>query len=147
MVPSEWKDDPSRLWTKDTKARWTRTNGVTHFGFKNPVSVAHATKLKASWDVTSANGPASQVFEALLDSSPSGALRVCAARGLGTSPLPWSAVVSSRDSLSIRNGTNARYMNGLGITKARVGSGLVNLCDTSGQFIQIVPFLFSEKVG
>jgi IS5 family transposase len=51
---------------KDTDARWTKKNGVSHYGYKNHVSVDHEHKLIRGFEVTSAEVHDSQIFYELL---------------------------------------------------------------------------------
>jgi len=37
-VPSEWQEQPYKVAQKDVDARWTKKNGVSHYGYKNHIS-------------------------------------------------------------------------------------------------------------
>ncbi len=38
-IPQDWQSNPHRLSQRDTDARWTKKNNVSHFGYKDHISV------------------------------------------------------------------------------------------------------------
>jgi IS5 family transposase len=40
-VPAEWQEQPHKLAQKDVDARWTKQNGVSHYGYKNHSGAQH----------------------------------------------------------------------------------------------------------
>ena len=66
-VPEGWQDNPNRLSQKDLDARWTKKNGVSHYGYKNSISIDAAYGLIRRHLVTPANFHDSQMLPALLD--------------------------------------------------------------------------------
>ena len=71
-IPDGW-DAPEKgaqRRQKDIDARWTKKNHETHYGYKNHVNADQATKLIQHYAVTPANVHDSQMFEALLDTTP-----------------------------------------------------------------------------
>src|SRR4030043_1001260 len=65
QIPGDWSDQKKRQ--KDTDARWTRKNGQNYYGYKNLIDIDVEHKLIRDYEVTSASGHDSQVFETLLD--------------------------------------------------------------------------------
>jgi transposase, IS5 family len=61
----DWKD--AKRCQKDVDARWTKKNGVNHYGFKNHVCVDVKHKLIRAFHVTDASVHDSNVFTGLLD--------------------------------------------------------------------------------
>ncbi len=66
-APKAWKDQPAKLRQKDVDARWTKKNGVTHYGYKNHVCVDVDHKLIRNWAVTDAARNDHNIFEELID--------------------------------------------------------------------------------
>ena len=66
-VPEDWQDNPNRLRQKDLDARWTKKNGVSHYGYKNSISIDAAYGLIRRHVLTPANIHDSQMLPALLD--------------------------------------------------------------------------------
>ncbi|OOZ74118.1 IS5 family transposase [Solemya velum gill symbiont] len=64
-TPSDWSD--AKRSQKDVEARWTKKRGVSHYGYKNHISVDNKHKVIGNYAVTSAEVHDSQVFEELLD--------------------------------------------------------------------------------
>jgi transposase, IS5 family len=64
-TPEDWPENKRRQ--KDTDARWTKKNGITHYGYKNHISIDAKHKFVRNYDVTDASVHDSQVFEDLLD--------------------------------------------------------------------------------
>lgn len=64
-VPEDWSENKRRQ--KDVDARWTKKNGVSHYGYKNHVSVDVKHKYIRRYEVTDAAVHDSRVFEVLLD--------------------------------------------------------------------------------
>lgn len=52
-VPDSWS--PRKRRRKDTNARWTKKHGVSHYGYKNHVSVDRACGLVRRYEVTEAS--------------------------------------------------------------------------------------------
>lgn len=74
-VPPEWQDRPHKLAQKDVDARWTKKNGVSHYGYKNHVSSDVGFGFIRRYSVTDAAVHDSQVLGKLLDAgNPSGGL-------------------------------------------------------------------------
>ena len=67
QTPEAWEARPAKLRQKDTDARWTKKNGVNHYGYKNHIGVDVEHKLIRTWAVTDAARHDSQLFEQLLD--------------------------------------------------------------------------------
>ena len=65
--PDSWSEAKRRQ--KDIDARWTKKNGVNHFGYKNHVQIDAKRKFVRKYAVTDAAVHDSQVFEDLLDES------------------------------------------------------------------------------
>lgn len=65
-TPERFEANPNVGRQKDTDARWTKKNGVSHYGYKNHVSVDHEHKLIRGFEVTSAEVHDSQIFYELL---------------------------------------------------------------------------------
>lgn len=65
--PDGWNESKRRQ--KDVDARWTKKNGVNHFGYKNHVQIDAKHKFVRKYAVTDAAVHDSQVFEELLDES------------------------------------------------------------------------------
>ena len=51
-VPGDWADKPAKARQKDTDARWTKKNGKSHYGDKNPINADRRYKLVRLYDVT-----------------------------------------------------------------------------------------------
>ena len=66
-VPEDWQDNPHRLRQKDRDARWTKKNGVSHYGYKNSISIDAAYGFIRRHVLTPANIHDSQMLPALLD--------------------------------------------------------------------------------
>ena len=66
-VPEDWQDNSNRLRQKDLDARWTKKNGVSHYGYKNSISIDAAYGFIRRHVLTPANLHASQMLPALLD--------------------------------------------------------------------------------
>ena len=65
-TPEDWDKKPEKTRQKDTDARWTKKNGVSHYGYKNHVKVDSRSKLIEKFTVTDASVHDSQALEALL---------------------------------------------------------------------------------
>jgi len=63
--PDGWNEAKRRQ--KDIDARWTKKNGVSHFGYKNHIQIDAGSKFIRDFSVTDASVHDSQVFESLLD--------------------------------------------------------------------------------
>ena len=66
-VPEDWQDNPNRLRQKDLDARWTKKNGVNHYGYKNSISIDVVYGLIRRHVLTPANLHDSQMLPELLD--------------------------------------------------------------------------------
>jgi IS5 family transposase len=66
-VPEDWQDQPNKLAQKDTDARWTKKSSVSHYGYKNHISIDRRFKLIRRYDVTSAAVHDTGVFVTVLD--------------------------------------------------------------------------------
>lgn len=67
-VPDGWVDGSgNKLAQKDLDARWTKRNGVSHYGYKNHVSTDRRHKLVRRYAVTDAATHDSQVIGRVLD--------------------------------------------------------------------------------
>lgn len=66
--PEDWAENKARQ--KDVDARWTKKNDETHYGYKNHVNADEKNKLIQDYAVTDAAVHDSQVFEELLDHTP-----------------------------------------------------------------------------
>lgn len=66
-IPEDWADKPEKLCQKDTDARWTKKNDVSHYGYKNHINTDRRFKLIRKYDVTSAAPHDSTAFDVLLD--------------------------------------------------------------------------------
>ena len=66
-VPENWQDNPNQLSQKDLDARWTKKNDVSHYGYKNSISIDATYGLTRRQVVTPANIEDSQMLPTLLD--------------------------------------------------------------------------------
>ena len=67
-IPAGWADgSANKLAQKDVDARWTKRNGVSHYGYKNHVSTDRRHKLVRCYAVTDAATHDSQVIGRVLD--------------------------------------------------------------------------------
>lgn len=66
-VPEDWLEKPAKLRQKDTDARWTKKNNVSHYGYKTHINADRRFKLIRKYDVTSAASHDSRSFDGLLD--------------------------------------------------------------------------------
>ncbi len=64
-VPFSWSERKRRH--KDVDARWTKKHGVSHYGYKNHISVDRAHGLVRRYEVTDAARHDSKVLEQVLD--------------------------------------------------------------------------------
>ncbi len=71
-VPAESQEQPHKLAQKDVDVRWTKKNGVSHYGYKNHVSSDVGFKLIRRYTVTDASVHDSQALSKLLDADNSG---------------------------------------------------------------------------
>lgn len=53
-IPSEWKEEPSKLSHKDTEARWLTKNGEDFYGYKNSIKIDRKKKFIDEYIVTDA---------------------------------------------------------------------------------------------
>jgi transposase, IS5 family len=61
----EWTEKKAQQ--KDVDARWTKKNGVSHYGYKNHISIDAKYKFIRTFEITAASTHDSQVFESLFD--------------------------------------------------------------------------------
>jgi IS5 family transposase len=66
-APTEW--GKPKAFQKDVDARWTKKNGVNHYGYKNHISIDAKYKFIRKFEITPASTHDSQVFESLFDTS------------------------------------------------------------------------------
>lgn len=67
-IPAGWVEgSANKLAQKDLDARWTKRNGVSHYGYKNHVSTDRRHKLVRRYTVTDAATHDSQVIGEVLD--------------------------------------------------------------------------------
>lgn len=71
--PQEWEGQPHKQCQKDTDARWTKKNGISHYGYKNHISIDARHGFIRRYEVTDASVHDSQVLGAVLDGSNSSA--------------------------------------------------------------------------
>lgn len=64
--PPDWDAQPAQRRQKDTEARWTVKQGVSHSGYKHHVNVDAQHQLIRRSTVTDAAVPDSQVLDAVL---------------------------------------------------------------------------------
>ena len=72
-VPEDWADKPAKRSQKDTDARWTKTHGKSHYGYKNHVNVDRKHKLVRRYHVSDAALHDSQAVDHLLMQGDTGA--------------------------------------------------------------------------
>lgn len=68
-VPSDWSEQPRKLSQKDVDARWTKKQGVSHYGYKNHVNRDVGFGFIRRYTVTPASVHDSQVLGQLLDAN------------------------------------------------------------------------------
>ena len=71
-IPAEWEEKPNKLAQKDTDGRWTKKNGVSHFGYKNHIAIDREHGFIRSYKVTDASVHDSQALGSVLDPNNSG---------------------------------------------------------------------------
>lgn len=64
--PLHWQDKPALRRQKDTEARWTKKNHVSHFGYKNHINIDRESKLIRASVITPANTADIDVQEDIL---------------------------------------------------------------------------------
>ncbi len=67
-VPEDWQQQPRKLAQKDVEATWTKKHGVSHYGYKNHVTVDRQYKLVRNYETTTASTHDSQVLTRILRS-------------------------------------------------------------------------------
>lgn len=67
QVPEDWLQQPHKRAQKDIDARWTKKNSVSHFGYKDPISIDGRFGFIRRSAVTNAAVHDSQVLGELLD--------------------------------------------------------------------------------
>ena len=66
-LPNGWNENPDRLQQKDLNARWVKKNGVSHYGYKNSISIDAEHGFIRRYAVTPGNIHDSQMLPMLLD--------------------------------------------------------------------------------
>ncbi len=66
-VPEEWQAEPHKLSQKDVDARWTKKNGVSHYGYKNHINTDVGYGFIRRYAVTDASVHDSKMLGAVLD--------------------------------------------------------------------------------
>ena len=66
-LPEGWDENPDRLRQKDLDARWTKKNGIIHYGYKNSICIDVDHGFIRRYAVTPANLHDSQILPRLLD--------------------------------------------------------------------------------
>ncbi len=66
-IPQDWQDNPHRYSQRDTDARWTKKNNVSHFGYKDHISVDVEHGFVRQYSVTDAAVHDSQALADILD--------------------------------------------------------------------------------
>lgn len=66
-MPKDWQNQPHKLSQKDTEARWTKKNGISHYVYKNHISRDAGHGFIRHYRVTDAAVHDSQVLGHLLD--------------------------------------------------------------------------------
>jgi IS5 family transposase len=68
-IPEEWEEEKNKnkLEQKDVEARWTKKNGIPHYGYKAHISVDREHKIIRKYEITDASVHDSQVIGNLLD--------------------------------------------------------------------------------
>lgn len=67
-VPEDWEKHPHKLAQKDVDARWTKKNGVSHYGYKNHINTDAGYGFIRHYAVSDAAVHDSQRLAAVLDS-------------------------------------------------------------------------------
>jgi IS5 family transposase len=67
QVPEEWSQQPHKRAQKDVDARWTKKHNVSHFGYKDHISIDSGFGFIRRYAVTDAAVHDSQVLGELLD--------------------------------------------------------------------------------
>ena len=78
-VPEDWQDNPNRLQQKDLDARWTKKNGISHYGDKHSISIDAIYGLIRRHVLTPANLHDSQKC-----------FQLC---WMARTPMPWSGQI------------------------------------------------------
>jgi transposase, IS5 family len=66
-IPEEWKENPNKLYQKDTDATWTKKHNKTFFGYKNHIKIDSESKLITKFVTTTASVHDSEALDDLLD--------------------------------------------------------------------------------
>lgn len=66
-VPEDWHEQPHKQAQKDVDARWTKKNGISHYGYKNHVNTDVGYGFIRRYAITDASVHDSQVLGAVLD--------------------------------------------------------------------------------
>ena len=71
-IPPDWQEHPHRLSQRDTDAKWTKKNDVSHFGYKDHINIDVEYGLIRAYWVTDAAVHDSQALPNLLDAENQG---------------------------------------------------------------------------
>ena len=66
-IPKDWQDNLNRGRQRDIDARWTKKNNVSHFGYKNHISIDASYGFIRRYSVTDAAPHDSQALPSILD--------------------------------------------------------------------------------
>ena len=71
-IPQDWQEKPHRLSQRDLDARWTKKNDVSHFGYKDHISVDVEHGFVRRYHVTDASVHDSQALGDIIDETNEG---------------------------------------------------------------------------
>ena len=71
-IPQDWQEKPHRLAQRDTDARWTKKNDVSHFGYKDHINVDVEYGFVRRYSITDASVHDSQALPNILDDTNEG---------------------------------------------------------------------------
>jgi transposase, IS5 family len=71
-IPQDWQGQSHKLAQKDVEARWTKKNGVSHFGYKNHVGIDVTHGFIRRYEITDASVHDSRIIGQLLDETNEG---------------------------------------------------------------------------
>lgn len=66
-IPQAWQENPHVLCQRDTDARWTKKNNVSHFGYKDHINIDVDHRFVRKYSVTPASVHDSQALPDILD--------------------------------------------------------------------------------
>lgn len=67
--PDGWSDAPHKTAQKDTDARWTKKNGVSHFGYKGHINIDRDYGFIRRYSITDAAVHDSKAFGSIIDAN------------------------------------------------------------------------------